>query len=250
MKRIIFSILAVFLVVQVYASNITDPFFMPGKRTFVSDTSINFTNNALRLGKSWGFGEVITYGLEDNLSLSLGLGWAKIKHAKSGLQDPVFAARYRLVEEAAGGLMLDVKGYLSPSIFNSPLNNDGGAAKGSFDTGAALIVGSREWFANTLLWAEGSLDYIGSTDLTKSGTALGLALNAKYYMDESNSLGAGLFTKGYFGFGDNFNGFGIKFDYARLLQDNIALIPYLSFESHNKNISTEVKYGLTARITF
>lgn len=250
MKKIILGTLALFLVGQVFALNITDPLYMPKKEGFVLDSTLGFKNSGPI--RAYGIKETLHYGIMDNLSLGVDLAWEKVKNGDNGLQDPNIYARYRLITEEAShnGMAVDLKAYISPSIFNSPANGKKGVAKGSTDFGISALAGSREWLANTLLWAEVSLQSIGSTDHTKSGTIIGLAGNGKYYLDDLNSFEAGLFTKMYSGFGNSFTGIGIKLGYARVLQDNLALVPFWSAESHSDHISSEVNYGLTLRYIF
>ncbi|MBQ4493680.1 MAG: hypothetical protein II972_03660 [Elusimicrobiaceae bacterium] len=250
MKKIIFSALALFLVGQVFALNITDPFYMPKKEGFFLDSTLAFENSGPT--RAYGIKETFYYGIMDNLSLGVDLGWAKIKDGDNGLQDPNIYARYRLIheEDSRDGLVVDLKGYISPSIFNSPANGKKGVAKGSTNFGFSVLGGSREWLANTLLYLEVSLQSIGSTDYTKSGTIIGISGNGKYYLDDLNSFGAGVFTKMYSGFGNSYTGYGIRLDYARVLQDNLALVPFWSAEAHSDHIPSEVNYGITLRYTF
>lgn len=249
MKKIILSTLAVFLVAQVYALNITDPFYMPKKGGFISDTSVLKQNSGDM--RAYGIREVVTYGIMDELSIGAGLGWAKIKHGDNGLEDPTIYARYRIADEAktSNGIIVDLKAYLSPEIFDSPLNGDDGVAKGSTDFGFSAMVGSKELAKDFVLWAEAGIDLIGSTKFTKSSNVLFISGNAKYYLDDLNSFDGGIFLKHYSA-GDGYTGYGIRLDYARLLQDNLALVPFWSAESHSDNIPSDVQFGITLRYTF
>ena len=248
MKKIILSTMALFLVTQAFAFNITDPFYMPKKEAFYLDSALVLENSGNL--RAYGLQEKFVYGIMDNLSVSLGLGYAKVKHGDNGLQDPVIGARYRLQEEDKGTMTIDLLGYISPSIFDSPYNNEGGVAKGSTDFGFSVMGGSREYLANTMLWMEVGIDFIGSTKWSKSGNIIGIAANAKYYLDDYNSFSGGLFGKNYTGFNDNYTGFGIKLDYARMLQDNLALIPFWSAEKRSDDLPSEVIYGIMVRYTF
>jgi len=248
MKKIILGTLALFLVAQVFALNITDPFYMPKKEGFVSDTTLLKQNSGGGL-RAYGLREEVTYGLMDNLSLSANLTYAKIKDGDDGFLDPTFIARYRIVEEAKNGVIVDLKGYISPSIFDSPNNGKKGVANGSTDFGFSAMVGSRELVRDFVLWAEAGIDLIGSTKATKSSNVLFISGNAKYYLDDLNSFDGGLFFKSYSA-GDGYSGYGIKLDYARILKDNIAIVPFWSAESHNKSIPSDVQFGVTLRLTF
>lgn len=247
MKRIIFGTLALFLVAQVFAFNITDPFYMPQKEGFVLDSTIIKINSGD--GRAYGIREVLNYGIMDNLSIGAGFGWGKIKDGNSGLEDPTFYGRYRIVEEAKDGIIVDLKAYISPSIFDSPLNGEKGVAKGSTDFGFSAMVGSREWAKDFVLWAEAGIDLIGSTKATKSSHVLYLAGNGKYYMDDLNSFEGGIFLKSY-SQGDDYTGYGIRLNYARILADNIALVPFWSAEAQSDSRSSIVQLGLTLRWTF
>ena len=247
MKKIILGTLALFLVAQVFALNITDPFYMPKKEGFISDTTALKINSGN--ARAYGLREVITYGVMDELSIGAGLGWGKIKDGDSGLEDPTIYARYRIVEEAKNGVIVDLKAYISPEIFDSPLNGDGGVAKGSTDFGFSAMVGSREWVKDFVLWAEAGIDLIGSTKATKSSNVLFISGNAKYYMDDLNSFDGGLFLKSYSA-GDGYTGYGIRLDYARILQDNLALVPFWQAESHSDDIPSDVQFGVTLRWAF
>lgn len=247
MKKIILGTLALFLVAQVFALNITDPLYMPAKDGFVSDTTVKKLNSGDM--RAYGISEAVYYGIMDNLTIGADLGWGKIKDGDSGLQDPNFYGRYRIVEEAKSGLLLDLRGYISPSIFDSPYNGKKGVAKGSTDFGFSLMGGSREWVKDFVLWAEAGIDLIGSTKATKSSNVLFISGNAKYYLDDLNSFDGGIFLKKYSA-GDGYTGYGIRLDYARLLKDNIAIVPFWSAESHSDKIPSDVQLGVTLRLTF
>ena len=249
MKKIILGTLALFLVAQVYALNITDPFYMPKKGGFISDTTALKVNSGS--ARAWGLREVVSYGIMDELTIGAGLGWAKVKHGDNGLEDPTFYGRYRIADETktSNGIIVDLKAYISPEVFDSPLNGEKGVAKGSTDYGVSVMVGSKELAKDFVLWAEAGVDLIGSTKFTKSSNVIFLSANAKYYMDDLNSFDGGLFVKKYSA-GDGYTGTGIRFDYVRLLQDNLALIPFWSAESHSDNVPSTVQFGVSLRYTF
>lgn len=248
MKKIILGALAIFLVAQAFALNITDPFYMPKKEGFVLDSTA-FKQNSGQM-RAYGISEELQYGVMDNFAIGVGLTWGKIKDGNDGFLDPVFSARYRIVEEAKNGLIVDLKGYISPSVFDSP--NDGdrdGIADGSTDFGFSAMAGSREWAKDFVFWGEAGVDFIGSAKYTKSSNVLFISGNAKYYMDDLNSFDGGLFLKHYSA-GDGYNGYGIRLDYARVLADNLALVPFWSAESHSDDVPSDVQFGVTLRLTF
>lgn len=249
MKKIIFGALAIFLVAQVYALNITDPFYMPQKGGFISDTSVLKQNSGP--ARAYGIREAVNYGIMDELSLGISLGWAKVKHGDNGLEDPTIFGRYRIADEekTSNGIIVDLKAYISPEIFDSPANGKKGVAKGSTNYGISAVVGSKEWAKDFVLWAEAGVDLIGSTKASKSSNVIFIAGNAKYYMDDLNSFDGGLFLKHYSA-GDGYTGYGIKLDYARLLQDNLALVPFWSAEAHSDDVPSDVQIGINLRYTF
>ena len=247
MKKVILGALAIFLVAQVYALNITDPFYIPQKGGFISDTTVLKQNSGM--ARAYGIRERMDYGVTDELSLGASLGWAKIKHGDSGLEDPTIYGRYRVADEAktSNGIIVDLKGYLSPEIFDEA--GDGGVAKGSTDIGFSAMAGSKELVKDFVLWADLGVDFIGSSKFSKSNTVLYISGNAKYYLDDLNSFDGGIFLKHYSA-GDDYSGYGIRLDYARLLKDNLALIPFWSAESHSDDVPSTVQFGVTLRYTF
>ena len=249
MKKIIFGTLAIFLVAQAFALNITDPFYMPAKEGFVLDSTVAKQNSGSM--RAYGIREEIHYGLMDNLSIGASLGWVKIKNGDSGLEDPNFFGRYRIVDEAktSNGIIVDLKAYISPELFDSPLNGDKGVAKGSTDYGFSVMAGSKEWVKDFVFWAEAGIDLIGSTKMTKSSNVLYISGNAKYYLDDVNSFDGGIFLKKYSA-GDGYTGTGIRLDYARILREDIAVIPFWQAESHSDSIPSDVTFGVTLRWTF
>lgn len=247
MKKIILGALAIFLVAQVYALNITDPFYIPQKGGFISDTTLFKQNSG---GRAYGIRESVSYGITDVLYAGIGLGYGKIKGGDSGLEDPIIFAKYRLADEAkANGYIFDLKAYISPELFDSPLNGEKGVAKGSTDFGFSLMGGSKELMQNTVLWAEVGVDLIGSTKFTKSSNVIFISGNAKYYMDDLNSFDGGIFFKRYSA-NKGYTGIGIRFDYARMLQENVALVPFYSAESRSDDMPSDVQFGITLRYTF
>lgn len=247
MKKLILSTLAIFLVAQVYALNITDPFYMPKQGGFISDTAILKQNSGP--GRAYGIREAITYGISDEISIGASLGWAKIKHGDSGLEDPTIYGRWRVADEAktSNGIIVDLKGYLSPEIFDEA--GDGGVAKGSTDIGFSVMAGSKELVKDFVLWADLGIDFIGSSKLRKSNTVIYISGNAKYYLDDLNSFDGGIFLKHYSA-GDDYSGYGIRLDYARLLKDNLAIVPFWSAESHSDDVPSDVQFGINLRYTF
>lgn len=252
MKKIILGTLAIFLVAQAYSLNITDPFYMPKKEGFVLDSTVMKTNNPYAWAgvRAYSVKEVLNYGVMDNLAIGASLGWSKIKDGDSGLEDPTFYGRYRIVEEAKNGVIVDLKGYISPEVFDSPNNGDrDGVAKGSTDFGFSVMAGSKEWVKDFVFWGEAGIDFIGDTKVTDSSNVFSVSGNAKYYLDDLNSFDGGLFFKHYSA-GDGYNGYGIRLDYARILTDNLALVPFWQAESHSDDIPSAVEFGVTLRWVF
>ena len=248
MKKIILGALAIFLVAQAFALNITDPFYMPAKGGFVLDSTLAKQNSGQM--RAYGIIEELQYGIMDTFSLGLEMSWVKIKDGNDGLQDPVINARYRIVEEAKNGLIVDLKGYISPEVFDSPNNGDrDGVAKGSTDFGFSVMAGSKEWVKDFVFWGEAGIDFIGSTKWTDSSNVFSISGNAKYYLDDLNSFDGGLFFKHYSA-GDGYNGYGIRLDYARVLADNLALVPFWQAESHSDDVPSTVEFGVTLRWVF
>lgn len=233
------------------ALNITDPLFMPQQGAVTAETAVNITNNAFKLGDSYGLNQNITVGIADNLSVGASVGWAKIKHEHSGMQDPVLNARYRFLDGSNQNIFLDLQGYISPEFFDSPFNNDGGSAKGSTDFGLHSIVGSTELAQNFTFAARTGFDYIGSTNAIDSGSIWSLGGTAKYYINDTHSLQADAVLKAYLGFEGDFGGYGCGINYAwQVVPESISLIPFASIEARDNGDSAYKNWGLKVKYLF
>ncbi len=252
MKKLTASLMACFLLgTAAFAAGITDPFFMPSQGIVMSDTALAGSNNDLVMGKSAKLFETITFGAADNLSIGVGIGYGHIHHGGTGFIDPVVNARYRILNELDSPFFLDFKAFVSPDFFDSPYNNENGAAQGTNDFGAEGIIGSTQWANNFTVGGVVSLGYNSHSDLVRSGTIWGLRGFAKYYFDDINSFELGLNLKAYSGFNDSFTGYGFNFNYARdIISDKFAAVPFIDIEAHNKDISTSVNYGVNLRYIF
>lgn len=250
-KHFILLAAALFMPLQAKALNITDPFFTPAPGHVISDTSLGFTNNALRLNKSWGLYEKISVGVTDNLTLGASAGWADVKHGGDGMQDITVYGKYRFMNDLSHGRFLDLDAYFSPEIFDSPYNHDGGAAKGSVDFGMYGSVGSAQAADNITMGAKFGFDHIGSTDETSSGTILDAGVFARYYFNDYNALGLSADLKSYLGFEkDSFAAkLGVNYSYD-LIEDKMALTPYYSIEVNNKSIPSSALWGVNLRYLF
>lgn len=252
MKKLSVLFAAVMLIpLHAKALNITDPFFMPASGQVVSDTSLGFTNNALRLNKSWGLYEKISVGVLDGLTVAASIGWADIKHGGDGMQDITFHGKYRFMNDISHGRFLDLDAYFSPELFDSPYNHDGGAAKGSTDFGMYGSVGTAQAADNFTIGGRFGFDYIGHTDETSSGTVLDAGVFARYYFNEYNALGLSVDLKSYLGFEkDSFAaalGANYSFD---LIEEKMAVVPFYSIEVNNKSIPSCAVWGVNARYLF
>jgi len=234
-----------------WALSITDPLFMPQEGGTVSETSLNITDNAFKLQDSFGLREKMTLGVYDNLSVSASLGWAKIKNEHSGLQDPQVEARYRFLDGTQDNLFLDMEAYISPEIFDSIYDKEDGSAKGSTDYGLHSIVGSTEAVPNMTLAAKAGFDYIGSSDLIDSGTVWSAEGNAKYYINELNSVGAQLALREYLGFEKDASaiGLGLNYDY-QIIPDTMAAEPFFYIEAKDHAGSAYKGFGLNVKYMF
>lgn len=250
MKRIICAALFCSCALQAAALSITDPFFMPKKGQVTAEASFNNTNNDFNLGNSTGLYADVAIGIENDLTLGFGLGWADIHHISSGLQDPVLHARYRFFDSLADGYFLDLAGYLSPELFDSPFNDDGGSAKGSTSLGLQGIVGSDQIIKNVTLGAKMSIDYQVKTIARCAGSAWGLNGFGKVYINEKHSVEGGVVLKEYF-FDENILAYGVSFNYAaEIIPHKLSLIPYLELEGHNRGYGSSNTWGLKAKYLF
>ncbi|MDR0953120.1 MAG: hypothetical protein LBM71_02875 [Elusimicrobiota bacterium] len=252
MKKLVLSALAsAMLCAAANAAALTDPFFMTKQGEVLSDTYLAFTNNAIREGDSWALTENINMGAMDNLMVGLSVGWVDMKHQNGSLQDFAVNATYRFFDGLADGYFLDLEAYFSPKMFKSPYNGDNGSAKGSNDIGVFGHIGSAEILQNFTLAARVGLEYVSHTDYVSSGTILSLQGLAKYYINNIHSLEAYITLKSYMGFEKSVAAYGLGIDYAfEAIPEHLALVPYLYFECHNRDIATSSHWGLKARYLF
>ena len=251
MKRLLTIIFTLgFLVLNASASSLTDPFFITEKGQIVGDFSIALTNEDARFDESFALKGDILLGLQDNISLGLGLGWANIRHHSRGLIDPVISLKYRIKDGLTDGYYVDLDAFLSPQVFDSWLNDEGGA-KGATDLGATLKIGSTEIINNFTLYAGGSLKYYGHSRLVHAGTGITALAGAKYYVDEKNSFELSFNASNYFDFICNHIGAGLDINYAYEFEPNkAAFIAYYGAERHNKHIVSYNHWGVKWRYVF
>lgn len=250
-KLAVFLAALVLLTVSGKAFSITDPFYMPERKQLVGDFSAAFTNNDFQLYKSFGINAYLQAGINDRFSIGLFIGWAKIFHFSTGMQDPSLTLKYRLFDGLSKSFYLDLDGFLSPEIFESPWNNEDGAAKGSTDFGASLKIGSTEMLNNFTTYAGVGMTHYGHTDIRKSGTAWNLFAGAKYYANNKNSVEFSFNLTSYNGFNQDHVGAGFDINYAYEFEPHrAAFIPYFGAERHNKNLASYVHWGAKIRYLF
>ena len=252
MKKIILtSAFICFIGAGAWALSITDPLFMPQQGAFIADSTAEITDNAFKLGDSFGLKQTINFGVTDNLSLGASLGWATIRHEHSGMQDPAINARYRFLDGSEQNLFLDLQGYISPEAFDSPFNNDGGSAKGSTDFGLHSIVGSTEIAPNFTFTAQVGFDYIGHTDLLDSGSIWGIGSSAKYYINDVHSIQADAALKSYLGFNGDFGGYGAGINYAwEVMPETISVVPFAYIEARDNGDSAYKSWGIRLKYLY
>lgn len=233
------------------ALNITDPLYMPRQGDVVSQTDYNITGHAFKQGDSLGLVQSIQIGVNDKLALGVSLGWAKIKHEHSGFQDPVLSARYRFLDGNEQNLFLDLQGYISPEVFDSPYNNEDGSAKGSTDFGLHSIVGSTDIMPNFTLTANTGFDYVGGSDNLDSGSVWSLGGSAKYYINDIHSVQADVVAKAYLGFDEDFGGYGLGVNYAwQAIPETLAVVPFVYIEARDSGFKTEKDWGFSIKYLF
>lgn len=250
MKKIICAALFCSCALQAAALSFTDPFFMPKKNEVTAYASFANTNKDFNLGNSTGLFADVSIGVEDNLTLGFGLGWADMHHISSGLQDPIFHGRYRFFDSIADGYFLDLAGYLSPELFDSPYNGDGGSAKGATSLGIAGLIGSDQIMRNVTLGAKLAIGYQAKTQSGCEGSIWSAKGFGKVYITDKHSVEGGVLLKSYF-FGENVFGYGFSFDYsAEIIPQQFAVVPYLEVEGHNKGYGFSNVWGLKAKYLF
>ncbi len=250
-KFIIFVLSLMVLAVNGMTFSITDPFYMPEKGQLVGDLSTSIFNNDIRLAKAFAIEGYLQAGISEKLALGLFLGWAKIRHFSEGMQDPSLTVKYRFLDGLNDGFYLDMDAFLSPEIFDSPWNNDGGAAKGATDLGASLKIGSTDLLNNFTLYTGTGFKHFGHTDYNKAGSAWNLLAGIKYYGNEKNSIEFALHLTTYLGLGHDFVGYGFDVNYAYEFEPNkAAFIPYFGAEKHNRDIHSYTRLGVKLRYLF
>ena len=250
-KLAVFLTALVLFAVNGKATSITDPFYMPEKGQLTGDLTLGFTNRDMQLGDSFSIDAYLQAGVMEKLTIGLFLGWAKVEHFSSGMQDPALTAKYRILDGLSDGFFLDVDAFLSPEIFESFWNNKDGAAKGATDVGASLKIGSTEALNNFTLYASTGFRHYGHTNLRKSGTAWTLLTGAKYYGNEKNSFELALHATSFLGLDRDHFGVGFDFNYAYEFEPNkAALILYYGAERHNHNIQASAHWGIKTRYLF
>ena len=252
MKKIAVTLFSLaLLAVNGVAFSITDPFYMPEKSQLVGDISVGFTNKDIRLRDSFAIDAYLQAGITEKLTIGLFLGWAKIEHFSSGMQDPSLTVKYRFFDGLTDGFYLDMDAFLSPEIFDSPWNNKGGAAKGATDFGVSFKIGSTEILNNFTLYAGTGLKRYGHTDFNSAGSAWTLLTGAKYYGNEKNSVELSFDMTAYIGLGQDHMGFGMNVNYAYEFEPNrAAIVPYFRAERHNHDITSDTHWGAKLRYLF
>lgn len=232
------------------AFSITDPFYMPEKGQVMGDLAIALTNEDARFDESFAFKGGIQFGVKDELSLGLYLGWANIRHHSRGLIDPTFTLNYRIKDGFIEGYYMHLEAFISPQTFDSWLSDKGGA-KGATDLGATLKIGSTELVNNFTVYAGVSLKHYGHSKFLSAGTGLTGLAGAKYYIDEVNSVDLSFNLSNYFDFICNHIGAGLDINFAHEFTPNkLAFIVYYGAERHNKHIVSYNHWGVKWRYLF
>lgn len=263
MKKIIAAVL--FLCVSAGAYANTDPFFMLDRGAMLLDTElgINFNYHGSDDVKYYQLKETFKYGIDGRWEVGGSLGFARADldgDKENGLIDPVFLGKYRVSDNLGGqNLILDVSAFLSPGVFDSYLDDDhDGVAKGGTDFGFRGMIGKTAsggtgWDAVSI-GGYTELNFIGSTDSTKSATDFIFGGTGKYYLDGLNSIDADLRLSFY---GKRVRGedsdMGIRLlgGYTRKLTDSLDLGGFLAFETHDADgAKTETYLGARLRYTF
>ena len=178
-------IVALIFPTTILGYSITDPLYAPEKSHLMGDLSFGFTNNDFDLAKSYALYGSLTMGVSDKLSLGVGFGWAKIIHESTGFQDLSIKFKYRFLNGLVDDMFLDIDGYVSPEMFHSPWNKEGGSAQGATSLGAIVSVGTLNALDNFNLFAKLGLEHIGHRDTINAGSLLSLRTGAKYYINET-----------------------------------------------------------------
>ena len=251
MKKLAVLVFALgLLAVNASAFSLTDPFYKPEKGQVIGDLGIALTNEDARFAESFAIMGNFELGLNDKLTLDIGIGWANIRHHSKGMTDPTFRLKYRINDALIDGYYMDVEGYFSPQAFDSWQSDEGGA-KGATDLGATFRIGSTEMLNNFTLYTGASLNHYGHSKLVSAGTGITAFAGAKYYVDEKNSFELSFNLSNYFGFICDHIGAGLDINYAHEIEPNrIAFIIYYGAERHNKDIESFNHWGIKWRYVF
>jgi hypothetical protein len=238
-----------------FAISATDPLFILPKGGMLLDSELAYTNNYMGSDdfKYWNIKETFKYGISDVWEVygSLGFGSMNIPGEGpdgTGLIDPEFGVKYRVTPSAFGSFNLDLSAFFGPSLFKSPANGDDGAAKGTTDFGVKALLGRNEG-----QWTYGGyagIDFVGSSDNTKSATDLRLGGVGKYYIDDLNSLDGdvsiNLNGKRNTG-GDSDTSLRFMAGYSRVLTDRLDVSGFIGFATHSAD-ETKGETFLSARL--
>lgn len=245
---------------------LTDPFYMLEGRTALLDSEVayNFNSGGGDHARFLQIKETFRYGLAYDWELfaSLGLGNLDIgknygDYDETGFTDPEFGFRGRLLDQYDSEFNIDVFGYISPSIFDSPSDNHpDGVAKGSTDFGFKVLIGKEALIQkkrirsgrvirqSTILtdpWTAGmyaGVDFLGKTDGdgAKRATSFYVGGVGKYYFDVYNSLDLDLavhFTGKRYDGSDSDTSFRALIGYSREFTYYAGLSLYAGIASHS-----------------
>ncbi|WP_428897122.1 hypothetical protein Dip518_000908 [Parelusimicrobium proximum] len=264
MRKIFLLVSLVFIAVSGRAG--TDPFFMLKTGDFLLDSEVSayYNYNGWDDVKYYQLKETLKYGFIDRWEIGVSAGVARVNddgEKDNGLIDPEFYVKWRVADGIDNrDILIDVSAYISPSLFDSYLDDDpDGAAKGSTDFGFRGLVGkqakgSGKGYDAFTLGGYMELNFPGSTDSTKSATDIILGGLGRYYIDGYNAIDAdvrlsfkGKRTDG----GDSDTGVRFTAGYSRKFLENLDLNPYGYIESHDAGgYKTEFAMGAKLRYVF
>lgn len=275
-KRLLGIALLLCSATSIFAS--TDPFFLLPKGGMLLDTDVkmNFNYYGADDLDYYQLKETFRFGLDSRWEIGAALGLARADGdglSENGFTDPEFFARWRVADDIGGRNILDLSAYVSPQLFDSYLDDDhDGAAKGSTDMGFKAVFGKRAYEQNTVikkpnggtitenyndpftLAGYATLDFIGSTDTTKSAVDFGFGGLAKYYLDNLNSIDGDLrlmFREKRFRGGDSDMGVRLLGGYSRKIDSKLDAQAYVALETHSADeAKTETYLGARIRYQF
>ncbi|MDR1684430.1 MAG: hypothetical protein LBR90_03100 [Elusimicrobiota bacterium] len=241
MKKIVLLAAFCALTLPALAITATDPLYMLPQGGMLLDSEFAYNSNyhGGDKDKYWNIKETFKYGITDVWEVygSLGLGNMSLEGPGpdgAGLIDPEFGVKYRATDSAFDAFNVDLSAFFGPSLFDSPMNGDDGAAKGTTDFGFKALLGT-----NAGQWTYGGyagLEFVGSSDGTKSATDMHLGGVGKYYIDEVNSLDGdlslNLYGKRVDG-GDSDTSVKLMAGYSRVLNGQLDVSGFLGFASHS-----------------